>query len=199
MKNKNVLSILIILMLLWPSSLNAADTASQAAQNAISVDLFLPIYSPVEFAGGNYLIPLSLLYQRVITRRVVFFSRAGLIYTFRDVDWGALATFATGVDWHPFHEGLNGFHLGFSGYYTYDTGYTESYRTVSATAGMWYLHHAALGSTIGWQFLLPANLTIDLNAGIGYGYTGGVFRDGEFGSGWTWVLMPGGIFFGLRF
>jgi hypothetical protein len=194
-------------MALSPPFLAAEDQAPNEVQNAISIDVFTPFV-----VGLSYLvqaivknpditlpdvdIPVCFQYQRVLSDHFVLLALAGLTCYSSPAGWGINAYPQVGIDWHPFHKGLKGFHVGLSGDFVYN-GYW-------ATEGSSNYYRTGLELTAGWQFLLPSNLIIDLALGIiSINYSSAVDINGVTQSGF-WLGDPmesarSGIYFGFRF
>lgn len=168
MKARSMFLIVFICLALVPTFVAAEDKEPGEAQNAISVDLLWPIFSCVHVLGGGAekMIPVGIMYQRVISDHFVLFVMGGFWYTI-DTGWDLWVYSTVEVDWHPFHKGFNGFYVGLSGDFWYD--YNEN--SSSRVTGFGYLYRTDLGLALGWQFLLPAHIIIDLALGIfSYGY-----------------------------
>ena len=211
MKRSMFLGVLFAIVL-WPTLAAAQDQSQKSAKNAISIDVLQPIWSPVDLLIERMLIriPLNVQYQRVLSDHFVLLIKAGLDYSwvpanapqdspgilYYGIDgWGLSVNSAVGVDLHPFHKGLNGLHVGLSGIFSYGTGYRDGV----LTKGTAYEYTAGLGLAVGWQFLLPANIIIDLTLGVGYVYLGRADVFGATGSMSTFIVRPPGIFLGFRF
>ncbi len=192
MKKGNMILVFLLALWLWPLSSHA-----QGPGKAISVDVFLPLMSPVSFLYGEtmYFVPLNIKYQQVIADHLVLMLKGGLNYSWdkrntsdRSVDVYPLA----GVDWHPFHAGLEGFYAGLSGFFNYSAHYYNTrvdYRN----------YRTALGCTLGWQFLLRSGIIIDLTFGLGYGYNVDVDSKGAKKTGYSVDETIAGVFVGFCF
>jgi hypothetical protein len=173
------------IMIISLTFVTTAEATGKEAKNGISIDVFMPVFVPIDYLlEGIWNVPIGIQYQRVISDHFVLLGKAGLLAYSGDGTWGMLANLGTGVEWHPFQKGLNGFHIGFTGFIIYEP---------SSKA---YHFHIPIGPMFGWQFPVSQDMTIDVTVGLGYGYNGD-FIDGA--GGWSLMAMPGGIFLGYTF
>jgi hypothetical protein len=152
--------LILAVLLLVPTIGTASDQETREAENEVSIDFGMPIFlNVVASASGGYAIPLFLNYQRVLTRHLTLsvspsFAFLQLIYR-----QAMQLTLWLELDWHPFQDGLRGFFLGPAVAILYASDNLSSPdTTVSA------------GATAGYQFLLPANIDIDVGLGLAYGF-----------------------------
>jgi hypothetical protein len=212
MKAGNMYLILFFGIGLSPTFVAAEDQTPKEPQNAISIGLIGPIDDVVELCVGSPIrkVNINMEYQRVISDHFVLFSTAGMLYWWPSPNasqdseailWygnhGWFLMIGTGVefDWHPFHKGLKGFYLGLPGIFNYKA----TYRDTATTKGMIYDNEIGLGLIVGWQFLLPASIIINLAVGYGYGYIADVDVNGVTSSHFSFVEPRGGISLGFRF
>lgn len=163
MKARNVFLVVLFIVVLSSPFVAAEEQELKEAQNAISIDLLWPIIScvPLVLSGGQMvMIPVGIEYQRVISDHFVLYAKGGFMYTIDD-GWDLIVYPIVGVDWHPFHKGLKGFHVGLSGDFFYEYTVIASDTTWTAH-GTRYSYSTCLGLTLGWQFLLPAHIIMDL-------------------------------------
>ncbi len=201
MTTRNLMRAVLLFVLLSPTLVAAQGQTSTDARNAISIDVLLPIGVPISLLVGerSVLVPVQVQYQRVVADHLVLLVTAGLNYGWtlpprtreRSLDIYSVVE----VGWHPFHRGLKGFHVGLSGFFSYGAIFTDAVAT-KATA---YGYRLRLGPTLGWQFLLPANITIDTAFGLGFGPAVDVDSDGVRTSGFLWDPTRAGVFLGFRF
>lgn len=201
---KIVLLVVLIASILPPSFVAAKEQTPKEAHNAISIDVLFPILLPASllWEGGetDVIIPVSMQYQRVISDHFVVLVNAAL-----DYGWNRYTTPQDGwfldvnplveIDWHPFHKGLKGFYAGLSGVFNY----TISYSDAAETKGTSHSYNTGLGLNVGWLFLLPANIIIDLALGQGIGYLVSVDMNGVTTSGYSEAPARIGVFLGFRF
>jgi hypothetical protein len=213
MKEKCVVLAVIFAMALSPTFLAAEDQTSNEVQNAISMDLAMPILSLVNLLGGWPIlgIPANIHYQRVISDHLALLIQAGLKYSWLlpyastaavvhyGGNWRALEVYPeVEVDWRPFHKGLDGFYLGLSGIMDYVATYSDA----AATNGTTHAFAVGMGFNVGWQFLLP-NILMDLGLGVGYGYWVNIDVNGAMTSSFEFIprdsRLPPRFHFGFRF
>jgi hypothetical protein len=189
MKTINMVLVLLFSLALWPKS-----SGAQGQQNAISIDVFLPIMSPVSLLSGEEMafLPLNVKYQRVIVDHLVLMLKGGLNYNWDNSERILDIYPMVELDWHPFQSGLKGFYTGFSGFFNY-----SSYHNSTEDAD--HNYRAALGGTLGWQFVLQSRIIIDLTLGLGYGYNVEVDVNGNKTSDWSLDETIGGVFVGFCF
>jgi len=146
-------------LLLVPTIGIASDLETREAQNEVAIDFGMPIFLNVAASvSGGYAIPLYLNYQQVLTRHLTLSvspSVAFLQQIYRQV---MQLTLWLELDWHPFQDGLRGFFLGPAIAFLYVRDNISSPDTT-----------VSVGGTVGYQFLLPANLDIDVGLGLAYG------------------------------
>jgi len=160
-------------------------------------------------------VPVDATYQRVLAEHFVLSVLIGLRYEWvRDdapqdsdtvLNWGvngwALSVLPlVDLGWHPFHHGLKGLHLGLAG----SLGYQATYKDSLAAKGFENDYYTHLGLTVGWQFLLPANIVIDITLGVvGIGYSVWVDTNkvatSHFGFCGPLNIPPADIYIGFRF
>jgi hypothetical protein len=162
----------------------AEGAAPREVRNAVSADLVLPLFVGTAYVVGAFVrspsdrgpgvnIPLSVQYQRVIGERWVLLTSLALLYHWPMPGapaglpgWGTIdVTPGVELGWHPFHKGLKGFHLGLSTIFNYAAAYSET-----PTAGISRNVMACAGVNVGWQFLFPSHVLLDLVAGPGYAW-----------------------------
>ncbi len=202
MKKKNVFLVGLFAVVLLPTLAAAEDQTTKEAQNAISIDVLLPILLPVSllWEGGetDVIIPINILYQRVISDHFMALIKAGLNYSwyrYTTPQNGWMEVYpAVEVDWHPFHKGLKGFYVGLSGIFDYGVDCSDA-----AAKGTSYSYAFGWGLSLGWLFLLPAHINIDLVVGQGAGYLVSVDASGVTTSGFSEVPARTGVFLGYRF
>lgn len=172
-------------------TLLAEPSKSKEPKNAVSIDVLLPIMSPISHLQGEeaHWLPLQLKYQRVLTDHFVLMLRYGMFYYWSDkpieIDFFPMAE----LDWHPFQKGLRGFYAGVSAFYCYSNTFDSPER----------LYRINMGPTLGWQFVLPWNITIDLTLGVGFGYHNQIRWDGTKKEDFGVDETIGGIFVGWAF
>ena len=73
MKAKNVFLVVLCVVLMSPAFAAAEVQTPKEAQNAISIDLLMPVLELVDFLGGwpMMAVPVSIQYQRVISDHLV--------------------------------------------------------------------------------------------------------------------------------
>lgn len=192
---------LVLFLVLSPALSSAQGEASTDEKNALSLEVVLPLAVPIGILGPDrdLLIPVVLQYQRVIADHLVLVAMIGLYYDQKLPPQPRDSTLSifpvVELDWHPFHEGLRGFHLGLSGVFACETSFSDA-KPTEVTSRYYRL---GLGPTVGWQFMLPAHIIIDLVFGLGYGPSWNVDAAGT--STFDWALDPtrAGIYLGLMF
>jgi hypothetical protein len=189
METINKFMVLFFVLALWPESSEAQDQ-----KNAISIDVFLPLMSPISSLSGeedNFL-PLNVKYQRVVADHLALMFKAGFNYNWKEKNSRRSLDFypMVGLDWRPFRTGLKGFYTGLSGIF----GYTAYYNTTEGDD-----YRIALGPTLGYQFVLRSRIVIDLTFGLGYGYYSDVDAYGVKTSGYSVDETIGGVFVGYCF
>jgi hypothetical protein len=212
MKAKNVVLAILFVLALTPTFAAAEDQTPKEAKNAISIESISLIGEVVRFLAGMPTLRMGTImqYQRVVSNHFVLLATAGLVYVWPNPNapqdseailyygtdgWLLFAASQVEVDWHPFHKGLKGFYLGLSGIFNY----TAEYRDALEAKGTSHTYTAGPGMNVGWQFLLPACIIMDLSLGIGYGYRVSIDVNGVTTSGFSFVEPRGGVFFGIRF
>jgi hypothetical protein len=201
MKTRNLVSSMLLFAALPATVLAAQGRTTTEARNAFSVEVLLPICVPIGLLAGErgVAIPVQVQYQRVVAEHLVLLVKAGLIY-----DWTLpprqpereLSVFpVVELDWHPFRTGLRGPYLGLSGIFDYTAVFAGAGAATATAIG----YRFGLGPTVGWQFLLPANITIDSAFGLGFGPAVGVDADGPGTSRLLWGITRGKVFLGFRF
>jgi hypothetical protein len=177
--------------LLFALTVSSDPSETKEPQNAISIDVLLPVMSPVSKLCGekSSFIPINIKYQRVLADHLVLMLKGGFNYDWGDdsksIDIYPMAE----LDWHPFQKGLKGFYAGLSSFYGYED-YINSHEGSS---------RIALGGTLGWQFVLRSNFIIDLTFGLGYGYNVDVDVNGKKSEGFSADETIAGIFLGWGF
>ncbi|MGA2976500.1 MAG: hypothetical protein ABSF77_14425 [Spirochaetia bacterium] len=180
MKARNVFLVVLFMIVLSSPFVAAEVQGPGEPRNAISVDLLGPIVAcAFLIAGQGVVIPVGIEYQRVISDHFTLFFMGGLIYRIFD-GWALDAYPIVEVDWHPFHKGLKGFHVGLLGSFLYE----QVYSSAAETQGTTYWYHPAMELAVGWQFLLPASIILDLTLGLlSVGYDFNVDVNGVMTSG----------------
>ena len=178
-----------------PGSLHA-----QEPHNAISIDLFLPVMSPVSRLAGEDMafVPLNVKYQRVLTEHGVLMVKMGITYSW-DSDGETILDVnpMIALDWHPFNTGLKGFYLGPSLFFNYSS---YSHSGATADSDLDHSYWASVGGNIGYEFVLRSRMLIDLIFGLGYGYSKEVDVKGRTrASGFVVDETVGGVFVGYSF
>jgi hypothetical protein len=183
MKTKIILAILFFTCTALSEPVNGNQP-----KNAVSVDVLLPILSPISDEKANWL-PIQVKYQRVLGEHLVLMFRYGMFYYWEDkpkeIDFFPMAE----LDWHPFQKGLKGFYTGGSVFYNY-SDYLNSRESET---------RIALGPSLGWQFVVRRHLIIDLALGLGFGYYNRTDWDGTKNDGFSVDETIGGIFVGWGF
>lgn len=194
MNNTRLLLAVFCFLAVAPGSLYA-----QERQNVISVDLFLPVMSPVSHLSGEDMafVPLNVKYQRVLTEHQVLSLKIGLTYSWDSNDERILEVNPMlALEWHPFGIGLKGFYLGPSLFFTHsDNSYSRTTTEDDLDYGYW----AAVGGILGYEFVLQSRMVIDLVFGLGYGYSKEVYVNGVVASGFQVDETIGGVFVGYLF
>ncbi len=165
-----------------------AVAEGERPRNALSIDLFMPVCSPIDYLiEGIWNVPLSIQYEHVVADHIVGVARVGVLGIHSNGEWGALLEGAIGVEWHPFREGMEGFHVDLSGLVN------------SEPRSAVYRYRIGVAPGIGWQFLFGPRMSLDVVVGgLGYTYTA-MIPPSSPGWGWGIIWGGGGIFFGLRF
>lgn len=195
MNNRRLLLAVFCALTVGPDSLQA-----QEPRNAISIDLFLPVMSPVSRLSGEDMafVPLNVKYQRVLTEHAVLMMKMGLTYSW-DSDGESILDVnpMLALEWHPFNTGLKGFYLGPSLFFTYSS---YSHSGTTAESDLDHSSWAAVGGNIGYEFVLRSGMVIDLIFGLGYGYSKEVDVKGRTSaSGFQVDETVGGVFVGYHF
>lgn len=190
----------LLLAVLCALAVGPGAVQAQEPRNALSIDLLLPVLSPVSHLSGEdtAFVPLNVKYQRVLTEHGVLMVKLGLTYSW-DSDgeriWEINPMLA--FDWHPFDTGLKGFYLGPSLFFNYNS-YSHSGATVDSDLD--HSHWAAVGGNIGYGFVLRSGMVVDLIFGLGYGYSKEVDVTGRTSaSGFQVDETVGGVFVGTSF
>jgi hypothetical protein len=152
----------------------------QAAQrpNAISLDFVVPALAVIQAieAGQSRILarlPIVIDYQRVLGDRFVL----GVIVDVNDTLTSSPQTVYEGdfgqlqfeLDWHPFEAGMKGLYVGGNLYAQSSASLTY---TLSPSDAAWSRFlELGLGATVGYEFLLPLNLLVNVAAGLGAGYS----------------------------
>ncbi len=158
---KTRLVFLLVILVTVPSFMSA-----QEVQQAVSLDVFLPAAALASQAFGEMAwIPLNIKYQRVIADHLVLAATTGLNYSWSSTEKILETSPMLQLGWHPFHAGLEGFHLGPYILFSY-CKYWNDHSLVDNPA---HSFRFAIGGVFGWQFLLPSRILLDLNAGLGCG------------------------------
>lgn len=202
LRTRDLISCVLLFAVLSSTAAAAQGQTSTDARNAISVEMILPIGVPIGLLVGerSVLIPVQIQYQRVVADHLVLLVKAGLFYGWtlppREPERTLDLLPVVELDWHPFHTGLQGPYLGLSGTGGYGVGFSDAGAAI-VTTGHYY--DFIVGPTLGWQFLLPANITIDTAFGLGYGPGVSVDANGVRTSHSVLDLTRGGVYLGFRF
>jgi hypothetical protein len=180
-----------------PAAAAADGPGSGEARNAIAIVVFTPIMAVVNYfvlPEGIYM-PVNIQCQRVLADHWVFFVMAP--FFLYPADPGSfLIVPAMEIDWHQFHKGLRGFYAGLSANYFYGSA------KGSTAAGLGYRQYndAYLELAAGWQFLLPANLVINLGAGpLNAGYKVKIDDEGVATSGFSFGFLSSRLSIAIGF
>jgi hypothetical protein len=175
----------IIALILCPLT---AASEGETPRNTLSIDLFMPICSPIDyFIEGIWNVPLCVQYKHVVANHIVGVSRVGGFGFYSNGKWGALLEGALGVEWHPFREGIEGFHVDLCGLVNCEPK-SEAYR-----------YRIGVAPGFGWQFPMGHRMSLDFVAGgLGFAYTAMISPSSP-GWGWGIIWGGGGIFLGLTF
>jgi hypothetical protein len=184
---------LAVLCVVGPGSPHA-----QEPRNAIAVDLFLPVMSPVSRLSGEDMtfVPLNIMYRHVLTEHQVLMLKMGLTYSWGDGEKSLDVSPMLALEWHPFDTGLKGFYVGPSLFFNRTT---NSYSGTPAADDIDHSHWTAVGGNVGYEFESRSNLIVDLIFGLGYGYSKEVNVNGKVTSGYQVDETIGGVFVGYRF
>jgi len=148
-----------------PCVLNAQETP-----NAISIDLFLPIMSPLSRMLGEEasFVPINVKYKRMLAEHYVLTVKMGVTNNWdSEGEHTVEVSPMLAVDWHPFSSGMTGFYLGPSLFYSHSL---HSYSRTTVEDDLDYSYWAAAGGNIGYEFAFQSGIVIDLIFGLGYGY-----------------------------
>jgi len=191
---RNVFFVVIICLFVSPT---AAVADGRPAQNAITTDLIVPAMAIASAVMGSPMltVPVGVQYQRVLSEHSVLSFNAGFMYQCPSPDtppdspvitdyygvdgWELTAYPLMEMDWHPFHKGLDGFYTGAFGGLLFKALHVDT----AAVKGTGYEYDPCLGLVAGWQFLLPANIVINLALGYGGQYFITVDQNGTMTSG----------------
>jgi len=191
MKTSKMLLIMPGALALWPRSMYAQESV-----NAVSVDVFLPLMSPVSrLAGEMAWIPFNVKYQRVISSHLAVMAKSGVNYSWAAGEKILDVYPMLALEWRPFHTGLKGFYLGPSLFFNY-SNYWNDYAVVTNPDHAYWI---AAGGNLGWQFVLRPRIVIDVTFGLGYGYNAEVGEDGATKSHFTMDETLGGVYVGFCF
>lgn len=152
----------VALLLLVPTIGMAADQVSHEKMNEVSIDLSVPIGANIALVAtppGGYAIPLILGYHRVLTSHLAVFVSPGILVVVAPGQPEVIfADLWLELDWHPFREGLGGFFVGPA----VNLVYIQSPYYPSETLFLF-------GGSLGYQFLLGENFSLDLSLGLTFG------------------------------
>jgi hypothetical protein len=190
-KVKLILIFMLAILIAAPSFV-----AAQELQQAVSLDVFLPLAAVASKASGEMAwIPLNVKYQRVLAEHLVVAANSGLNYSWASGEKILEISPMLQADWHPFHSGLEGFYLGPYLLVSY-CKYWNDYTLVDNPA---HSFRFALGGIFGWQFLWPSGFLVDLNVGLGCGINMEVDRYGNMTSEFPLNEIMGAILLGSGF
>ena len=160
MSKGSILVLSAILLVSLPTLVVASDQEVQGPLNELSIDAATPVIFNLAVSNG-YAVPVYISYQRVLANHWVLSVIPGVFYVYDN--WSGeryVATLWLELDWHPFHEGLQGFFLGPSVVAIYSKNSSSSSESGAS---------AMVGATLGYQIFLPANLDLDIAAGLAFG------------------------------
>ena len=185
--------------MLFVMAVISTSVYARVPQNVISIDVFLPSMSVVSKLAGEEtsFIPLNLKYQRVITPHHVLMFKLGV-----NKNWGLAGQTSVDIypmlalEWHPYKAGLQGFYLGPSLFFNYSN---YSYSGASTATDIDSSYWLAVGGNLGYEYVLPSNLIIDLSFGLGYGYSKEKEMTGKTITGFRGDETLAGVFLGYRF
>jgi hypothetical protein len=181
----------MLTIILFALTLFAEPSETKDQQNAISIDVFMPIMSPISYLQGEkgHWFPLNVKYQRVLTDHFVLMLKGGFNYNWDNEPTGIDIYPMAELDWHPFQKGLRGFYAGLSIFY----GYSNYFDSPEGETRI------ALGPSLGWQFVVHRHLIIDLTLGLGFGYYNRTDWEGKREEGFSADETIAGIFLGWGF
>ena len=183
-------TIIMLTILLFTLTLLAEPSETKEPQNAISIDVFLPVGAVASaISGDDNFIPLNIKYQRVLIDHLVLMLKAGFNYNFKPKSKGIDIYPMAELDWHPFQKGLRGFYTGLSIFY----GFGNYFDSPEGETRI------ALGPSLGWQFIVRRHLIIDLTLGLGFGYYNRTDWEGKREKGFSADETIAGIFLGWGF
>jgi len=191
MLKKIVFILLTCIMAFAPVSLKA-----DGERHALSIDVFLPLMSPVSRAFGEMAwIPVNIKYQYLIMDHLAMMGKAGINYSWASGEKILEVYPVLALEYHPFDIGLHGFYIGPSLLLNY-CHYWNDYSVVNNPD---HTYRIAPGINIGWEFVLQSNVVIDVTFGLGYGYNEEVNRYRKTHTDYTVDESIGGIFIGYCF
>ena len=173
----------ILLLLLAPTIAVAAGSDFGKEKNEVSIDVAMPIVLNLLTKEGSTVYPVYLSYERVLSDHLVLTIAPSFAYADHVTYAAYLATLWIELDWHPFQDGLNGLFIGpaFAVIYSSDPDFTAT--------------GEGLGLSLGYQFLLPWNIDIDLAVGLAYG----PLQSNDPFDPDTEIILRGALAIGFRF
>ncbi len=190
-KVKTGLIFLVVILTAVPASLSAQDV-----QQAVSLDVFLPLGAIASKASGEMSwIPLNIKYQRLVVDNLVMAGKTGLNYSWATGEKILELSPVLELEWHPFHSGLEGLYLGPYLLVSY-CKYWNDYSVVDNPA---HSFRFAAGGVLGWQFVLPSRIVIDINASLGCGLNMEVDRHGTVTTDFPLNEIMAGVLVGSGF
>jgi hypothetical protein len=164
MNPRKAFLIVLFISSISPCLMAAEDQAPQQPQNAVCIDVFFPftsVLNQILSPGSITYIPVSIQYERVLSDHWVLFTMLSLQFGLTD-PVSIVVHPAIEVDWHPFHIRLDGFYTGLSLAFLNESLFGNAVQAFGRRA----LYGVYLSPTVGWQFLLPAGIVIDLGVGL---------------------------------
>jgi hypothetical protein len=164
MNPRKAFLVVLFISSLSPCLIAAEDQGLQQPQNAVCIDIFSPfttVLNQILVPGSLIYIPVAIQYERVLSDHWVLFSMLSLNFGLTE-PVSAFVHPAIEVDWHPFHMRLDGFYAGLSLALTYESLFGDAAQAFGRST----LYGVYLSPTVGWQFLLPAHIVINLGVGL---------------------------------
>ncbi len=146
-----------VLLFLAPIIAVAADTDFGKEKNEVSIDLAMPIVLNLLAKEGTTVYPVYLSYERVLSDHLVLAIAPSFTWADHGTYSSFLAILWVELDWHPFQNGLSGLFIGPAFAVSYSSD--QDFRATGE----------GLGLSLGYQFLLPWNIDIDIALGLAYG------------------------------
>ena len=186
----------IILFLTGFISFAPVNLNADGERHSVSIDVFLPLMSAMSQAFGEMAwLPVNIKYQYLIMDHLAMMGKAGINYSWAKGEKILEVYPMLALEYHPFDTGLRGFYLGPSLLVNY-CSYRNDYSVVNNPD---HTYRIAPGVNIGWEFVLPSNIVIDVTFGLGYGYNAEVDRYKKSRTDFTADESIGGIFIGYCF